>query len=40
MVGREEMEQGGLQVELEPELLRGIPLHVALSGWGNSALNP
>ncbi|CAE7643322.1 unnamed protein product [Symbiodinium necroappetens] len=34
MVGREEMEQGGLQVELEPELLRGIPLHVALSGWG------
>ena len=28
------MDHGGLTEDLEPELLRGIPLHVALSGWG------
>ena len=28
------MEGGALTEDLEPELLRGVPLHVALSGWG------
>ncbi|CAE7587696.1 unnamed protein product [Symbiodinium pilosum] len=34
MVEMESMDHGGLTEDLEPELLRGIPLHVALSGWG------